>query len=105
MFRYRLHDCIVSLPGVAEAVQSSDLVLHIGPLLSSSNTGAFTRQIKYENLVSLGHAFCQIQDKRYEGVHFLPVIQRIVAEIKKNTSAYNLPRDIAPKIHVSLDQE
>lgn len=82
----------VSFPGVAEAIQGSDLVLNLGPLLSDSNTGAFTRELKDENVVQLGHAFCQIKDKKYESVHFLPVLKRIVAELKNDQKAFNIPR-------------
>jgi len=78
---------------VAEAVHSSDLVINIGPLLSDSNTGAFTREIQDENLVILGHAFCQIRTQKFEGVHFLPILKRLVAELKKDPSAYRLPRE------------
>jgi pyruvate decarboxylase len=92
----------VSFPGVAEAIHSSDLVLNIGPLLSDSNTGAFTRQIKDENLVTLGHEFCQIKNKKFDGVHFLPVLRRLVAELKKQPGSYNVPRpQKGAKIQVS----
>jgi pyruvate decarboxylase len=78
------------------------LVLNIGPLLSDSNTGGFTRFIKDENLVFLGHEYCQILEKIYDGVHFLPVLRKIVAELKKAPKNYNLPRSpTAPKIEVS----
>jgi pyruvate decarboxylase len=80
-------------------------VLNIGPLLSDSNTGGFTRFIKDENLVYLGHEFCQIQDKKYDGVHFLPVLRKLVEEVKKDTKKYNLPRHpTSAKIEVSSPQ-
>lgn len=82
----------MSFPGVAEAIHSSDLVLNLGPLLSDSNTGSFTREIKDENVVLLGHAFCQVKSKKSDGVHFLPVLKRIVEELKKDTKGYQLPR-------------
>lgn len=82
----------VSFPGVADAIQGSDLVLNLGPLVSDSNTGSFTRDIKDSNLVWLGHAYCQIKDKKYDGIHFLPVLKRLVAELRKDTATYNLPR-------------
>ncbi|KAK2630632.1 hypothetical protein QTJ16_001452 [Diplocarpon rosae] len=87
-----LYNGTVSFPGVAEAIHGSDLVLNLGPLLSDSNTGAFTREIKDENAILLGHAFCQVKGKKYDGVHFLPVLFRIVAELKKNPQSYQIPR-------------
>ncbi|PBP22313.1 hypothetical protein BUE80_DR006903 [Diplocarpon rosae] len=86
-----LYNGTVSFPGVAEAIHGSDLVLNLGPLLSDSNTGAFTREIKDENAILLGHAFCQVKGKKYDGVHFLPVLFRIVAELKKNPQSYQIP--------------
>jgi len=35
-----------SAPGIKEAVESSDCVLHLGPLLADSNTGAFREKSK-----------------------------------------------------------
>ena len=87
-----LYNGSVSFHGVADAVESSDLVVNIGPLLSDSNTGGFTRNIPDENLVMLGHAFCQVHSEKFEGVHFLPVLKRIVVELEKDSKEYNLPR-------------
>lgn len=87
-----LYNGTVSFPGVAEAIHGSDLVLNIGPLLSDSNTGAFTREVKDENVVLLGHAFCQVKGKKYDGVHFLPVLKKIVEELKQDSKSYQIPR-------------
>jgi len=83
---------VVSFPGVAEAIHGSDLVLNLGPLLSDSNTGAFTRDLKDENVVLLGHEFCQIKGKKYDGIHFLPVLRKLVEALKKDPESYQLPR-------------
>jgi pyruvate decarboxylase len=64
----------------------------LGPLLSDSNTGGFTRDIKDENLVFLGHEFCQVKGKKFENTHFLPVLRRLVEELRKDPKAYGLPR-------------
>ncbi|EHK96998.1 putative Pyruvate decarboxylase isozyme 2 [Glarea lozoyensis 74030] len=87
-----VYNGIASFPGVADAVHASDLVLNIGPLLSDSNTGGFTRFIKDEHLVYLGHEYCQVQGKKYDGVHLLPVLKKLVEELKKDTGKYNIPR-------------
>ena len=88
----------VSFPGVAEAVHTSDLVLNIGPLLSDSNTGGFTREIKDSNIILLAHDFCQIKGRRYENVHFLPVLARIVAELKNSPKSFSIPRPMPSQI-------
>jgi pyruvate decarboxylase len=48
-----VYNGIVSYPGVAQAIESSDLVINTGPLLSDSNTGGFTRFIKPEHVVEI----------------------------------------------------
>ncbi|EXJ90609.1 hypothetical protein A1O1_03712 [Capronia coronata CBS 617.96] len=82
----------VSFPGVAERVEGSDLVLNLGPLLSDSNTGGFSRTIKDDNLIHLGHDFCQVKGEKFDGVHFLPVLQRLVGELESQPRKYKLPR-------------
>lgn len=82
----------VSFPGVAEGIEGSDLVLNVGPFVSDSNSGGFTRRIDDANLAYLGHEYCQLAGKKYEGVHFLPVLEKVVKELEANSKHYNLPR-------------
>jgi pyruvate decarboxylase len=92
----------VSFPGCAESLESSDLILNIGPLLSDSNTGGFSRHISDGQLVFLGHDYCQIHDKKYDGVHFLPVLKRLVEELEKQPAQYRIPRtDAFTKVEVN----
>lgn len=79
------------------------MVINLGPLLSDSNTGGFTRAIKDDNLIFLGHEYCQIREKKYENTHFLPILGKIVEELKKDSKAYSLPRvQSQAKIQVSF---
>ncbi|CAG8974297.1 hypothetical protein HYALB_00011965 [Hymenoscyphus albidus] len=87
-----LYNGIASFDGIADAIHGSDLVLNVGPLLSDSNTGGFTRDIKNTNLVSLGHDFVQVREQRFEGYHFFPILTQIFEELKKEPSKFNLPR-------------
>jgi pyruvate decarboxylase len=64
------------------------LVIDIGALHSDSNTGGFTRNITDDHTIILAHNYCQIKGKKYDGVHFLPVLRRIVEEIEKQPEAY-----------------
>ncbi|TVY86691.1 Pyruvate decarboxylase [Lachnellula willkommii] len=94
---------LVSFPGCADSLESSDLVLNIGFLLSDSNTGGFTRKIPDGNLVLLGHEYCQIHDKKFPGIHFLPVLKRIVEEIEKDTKQFSIPKpDTRAKVETPL---
>ncbi|TVY57516.1 Pyruvate decarboxylase [Lachnellula suecica] len=93
----------VSFPGCAESLESSDLVLNIGFLLSDSNTGGFTRNIPDDKLVLLGHSYCQVHGKTFEDVHLLPVLKRIVEEIEKDPKQYGLPKsDSRAKVETPL---
>ncbi|KIV92776.1 hypothetical protein PV10_04042 [Exophiala mesophila] len=93
----------VSFPGVAEGVEGSDLVLNIGPLLSDSNTGGFTRYIKDEHLVRLGHDFVQVKGEKYDGFHFLPILSRLVEKLEASPQQYNLPRPLpGPKLEIPV---
>lgn len=85
----------VSFPGVADGLEGSDLVLNIGPLLSDSNTGGFTRYIDTENVVRLGHDFCLIRGEKFDGFHFLPILKRVVAELESQPQKFNIPRQSA----------
>jgi pyruvate decarboxylase len=78
-------------------------VLNIGPLPSDSNTGGFTREIKDEHLVWLGHDFCKVQDQTFDGVHFLPILKKLVAALEAEPQKYKLPRpQKAPRVDVPL---
>lgn len=78
------------------------MILNIGPLESDSNTGGFSRHISADKVVRLGHDFCQIGEKKYDGVHFLPILERIVVELEKQPAQYRLPRtDAFTKVEVS----
>lgn len=70
-----------SAPGIADAVEASDLVIDIGPLITDSNTGGFARFIKDENLISLNYNKCSVKGKVYMDVHFLPVLKLVLAKL------------------------
>jgi len=66
--------------------------LDIGPVHSDSNTGGFTRNITDDHTIILAHDYCQVRGKRYEDVHFLPVLKRIVEELEKEPAQYEVPK-------------
>ncbi len=77
---------------MADTIAASDLVLTIGPLPSDSNTGGFTREITDEHQVWLGHDFVKVQDQTFDGVHFLPILKKLVAALEAEPQKYNLPK-------------
>lgn len=82
----------MSFPGICEKVESAELVINVGPLLSDSNTGGYTRNIETEKLILLAHDRCEIFGKVFSKIHFMPVLQRIVAELRRDPTAFYLPR-------------
>lgn len=72
---------LFSRDGVAQAVHNSDCVINIGPLLSDSNTGGFSRDIKDENLILLHPQYCIVKGKKYNNVHFGPVIEKVLVQL------------------------
>ena len=58
----------VSFPGVAETIESSDFVINVGPLISDSNTGGFTRSIKDQNVVLINPDHVILKGKTYSNV-------------------------------------
>ena len=79
------------------------MVIDIGALHSDSNTGGFTRNISDDHTIILAHNYCQIKGKKYDGVHFLPVLRRVVEEIEKQPEAYTKKHSWT-KLNVSLFQ-
>lgn len=71
----------LSTSGVAEHMNSSDLVLNIGPIYSDSTTGGFSRRIEHKNLVVLHPKYVEVQGVDYDAVHFLPILAKLVARI------------------------
>ncbi|AOW03697.1 thiamine diphosphate-binding protein [Yarrowia lipolytica] len=71
----------LSLEGVAKSIEASDCVLFTGPLLSDSNTGGFSHNLKDENTIYLSPDYVKVKGKLYEGVHFFPVLKKVVEQL------------------------
>lgn len=77
--------------GIADAVHGSDCVLNIGPLLTDSNTGGFTRKIKDSDAIILHPLYVSVKsEEKIKGVHFLPILEKIVDRIE--------PAKLGPKV-------
>lgn len=64
------------------------MIINLGPLLSDSNTGGFTRNIPDHKSIILAHDHCQVYGHRFEGVHFVPVLERVLEILKKQPKMY-----------------
>ncbi|KAK9465723.1 thiamine diphosphate-binding protein [Lipomyces arxii] len=71
----------LSRPGVAEAMEDSDFVLNIGPLITDNNTGGFTRFIDDKLTVMLHPAYVSVFGVRHDNLHFLPILEKLVAKL------------------------
>lgn len=50
----------VSYPGVKAAVEQSDCILNLGPLLADSNTGGHTREIRRDQVILVEPDSCTV---------------------------------------------
>ncbi|KAH7124323.1 thiamine diphosphate-binding protein [Dactylonectria macrodidyma] len=62
----------VSYPGVKRAVEESDCILNIGPLLADSNTGGHTREVRPNQVILLEPRSCTILGTKYADVYLKP---------------------------------
>jgi pyruvate decarboxylase len=58
----------ISYPGVKDAIESSDFVINTGPMISDSNTGGFTRNIKPENVVEIYPDYAIFKGEEYTDI-------------------------------------
>ena len=83
----------VSFPMIKESVEAADLVINVGPLLSDSNTGGFTREIPDSNLVVLAHNYCQVHGETFRGIYLVPTLKKLLSELQSQLQECRLPRD------------
>ncbi|KAK7724476.1 hypothetical protein SLS57_004231 [Botryosphaeria dothidea] len=88
----------VSFPGVAATIENaSDLVIDLGPILSDSNTGAHTRTIADDKLVSIHPHTVTVRKKSYPGTSIRGVLAALVAAIDPSRVP-SIPRpDLPPE--------
>lgn len=78
----------LSEPSVKEAVESADLILSIGGLLSDFNTGSFSYSYKTKNIVELHSDHTKVRQAIFEGVKMKQTLNRLISEYSKTNSAY-----------------
>jgi indolepyruvate decarboxylase len=76
---------------VCEFVESCDVVLAVGTLLTDLNTGAFTARLDPARLISIGHHHVTLQGKTHLGLEMSDVLASLAKRIKKrqNTIAFS----------------
>jgi pyruvate decarboxylase len=83
----------LSSPEVKESVESADLVLSVGALLSDFNTGSFSYSYKTKNIVEFHSDHIKIRNATFPGLHFKPLLQRLVAQIGETAKDY-IPKPV-----------
>ena len=68
---------------VRRFVESCDLIITIGTILSDFNTGAFTSQIAPEKTASIGHHGTQVGSKCYPNVEMKDILAELTRQIPK----------------------
>ncbi len=76
-------------PAVRGTVESSDALIHIGPFPSDSNTGGWTQKLEPQHVIHLGWDRILVAGKRWDGIHFVPVLKRLLQKI--STQGLKIP--------------
>ncbi|KAL7275678.1 hypothetical protein RUND412_001365 [Rhizina undulata] len=98
-----LYNGMQSFPGIKPAVeQHADLVLNVGYFPTDSNTGGFTREVDEKKAILLRPDYCQILGERFDGVHFLPLLEKLIAELATSGSKYIDRKAETPKIETPI---
>ncbi|KAJ4214946.1 Pyruvate decarboxylase 1 [Fusarium solani] len=71
----------VSYPGVKAAVERSDCILNLGPLLADSNTGGHTREIRPEQVILVEPDSCTVFGITYRQVYLKPFLQKLLCAL------------------------
>ncbi len=78
----------LSYPHVKEAVESADLVLSVGGIMSDFNTGSFSYSYKTSNIIELHSDYCKIKTATFPGVQMKFVLPKLLESIGGYISHY-----------------
>ncbi len=82
--------------GVQNFVESCDLVLKTGTILSDFNSGAFTAKLDPAKTIDIGHHQVQVGEKIYFGVEFGDILSGLTARVSKKTFGWKqLPANVS----------
>ena len=94
----------LSSPAVKEAVESADLILSVGALLSDFNTGSFSYSYKTKNIVEFHSDHIKIRNATFPGVQMKFVLQKLLKVIGAAAKHYKpVPVPPAPAANPACD--
>lgn len=85
----------LSYPDVKEAVESADLILSLGAILSDFNTGSFSYSYQTRNIVEFHSDYTKIKAAHYPGVQMKPTLQKLLNDPELKQAI----RNYAPQDH------
>ncbi|KAI3403498.1 PDC1 [Candida oxycetoniae] len=74
----------LSRPDVKEAVESADLILSVGALLSDFNTGSFSYAYKTKNVVEFHSDYTKIKQATFPGVQMKEALNKLLETVKSS---------------------
>ncbi|SCU79342.1 LAMI_0A08394g1_1 [Lachancea mirantina] len=94
----------LSSPEVKEAVESADLILSVGALLSDFNTGSFSYSYKTKNVVEFHSDYIKIRNATFPGVQMKFALQTLLSKVADAAKGYKpVPVPAAPKANAATD--
>lgn len=93
---YNGHLC---LEAVWKNVEGADFVLNVGPNISDSNSGGFSRDIKEDKLIMINKHNAKVFGKLYEDVNFVHVLEKLISKLESGFTAKSAEKpeaDFAP---------
>lgn len=73
---------------VKEAVESADLILSVGALLSDFNTGSFSYSYKTKNIVEFHSDYIKIRNATFPGVQMKFALQKLLSQVGEVVKDY-----------------
>ncbi|KAG0663954.1 Pyruvate decarboxylase 1 [Monosporozyma unispora] len=78
----------LSSPEVKQTVESADLILSVGALLSDFNTGSFSYHYQTKNIVEFHSDHIKIRQGNFTGVQMKPLLQKLLPLIPAAVKGY-----------------
>ncbi|CCK72214.1 alpha-keto acid decarboxylase family protein KNAG_0J01330 [Huiozyma naganishii CBS 8797] len=79
----------LSSPAVKKAVESADLVLSVGALLSDFNTGSFSYSYQTKNIVEFHSDHIKIRNALFPDMQMKSILQKLITQIKPVIANYS----------------
>uniref|UniRef100_S0BDX8 Pyruvate decarboxylase n=1 Tax=[Candida] sonorensis TaxID=51926 RepID=S0BDX8_9ASCO len=79
---------VLSKPDVKKAVETADLVISIGGLLSDFNTGSFSYHYSTKNVVELHSNYTKVKAAIYEGVQMQFLLEKLIEALPTFSKSY-----------------